>query len=564
MTPERLKSWQPDAAEQELEEFIRQNVNLLRYLDQCWQDFIAKRQNPDNSPSLGEEVPEYEASETAELPPPPAVFLSLSKAGDTAAGEPLENMDGMAAPEYPPGDEACDDIGHNAGEDAPRAAYDADEANQAQDWPNRCAVQPETASGEDCSDASDSGPPPSDIPTPQEAAMPILPQKPQPTPIAPVIPKPAALPNARQGEYYETGLPPGVKGLQFEPECGLTWDEARQRISGTPDINGEVAISYHREEGGILHPVRLTLYINPDPKSLWRDLPSDTNDPYYKPDDEHQQKNSPYGTLAAARVRGRSHAHIGAFCDDDFALYCDEESGLHLLAVADGAGSAANARYGSQLAVRAVAATVEALLKDEGKDYRNLTLHPADRQRQLVRSMLEQAVYQAFADQHAAAKNEQLPLKSLACTLLAVLALPQRDGSWFTAAYQVGDGAVAAWLPEAGEIYLLGEGDSGSYSGETCFLAAGEVSVESLQKRIRTCEIPTVPVLMLMTDGVSDPKFETDANLAHREKWRAFWQEISPLATDAPALTEWLRFWSPGNHDDRTLAVFTPKGGDKS
>ena len=29
-------------------------------------------------------------------------------------------------------------------------------------------------------------------------------------------------------------------------------------------------------------------------------------------------------------------------------------------------------------------------------------------------------------------------------------------------------------------------------------------------------------------------------------------------ADPAQALGEWLQFWSPGNHDDRTLALFIP------
>ena len=65
----------------------------------------------------------------------------------------------------------------------------------------------------------------------------------------------------------------------------------------------------------------------------------------------------------------------------------------------------------------------------------------------------------------------------------------------------------------------------------------------------------------MMTDGVSDPKFETDANLAKSEKWAALWQKLQPIfqaEQPAAALEEWLDFWSPGNHDDRTLALFLP------
>ncbi|MDE6741447.1 MAG: protein phosphatase 2C domain-containing protein, partial [Muribaculaceae bacterium] len=67
---------------------------------------------------------------------------------------------------------------------------------------------------------------------------------------------------------------------------------------------------------------------------------------------------------------------------------------------------------------------------------------------------------------------------------------------------------------------------------------------------------------MLMTDGISDPFFETDANLARKEKWDDLWASITAevdLKDDnpqsAPQLLSWLDFWSPGNHDDRTIAI---------
>jgi hypothetical protein len=62
-----------------------------------------------------------------------------------------------------------------------------------------------------------------------------------------------------------------------------------------------------------------------------------------------------------------------------------------------------------------------------------------------------------------------------------------------------------------------------------------------------------------MTDGVSDPRFETDNGLRSDEKWTQLVNELSPLLADAgqapERLAEWLNFFSPGNHDDRTLVL---------
>lgn len=66
-----------------------------------------------------------------------------------------------------------------------------------------------------------------------------------------------------------------------------------------------------------------------------------------------------------------------------------------------------------------------------------------------------------------------------------------------------------------------------------------------------------------MTDGITDPKLPTDAIFADPAQWMAFWKDDLARAVEfsrendslEKQLMEWLDFWSPGNHDDRTLAV---------
>ena len=73
----------------------------------------------------------------------------------------------------------------------------------------------------------------------------------------------------------------------------------------------------------------------------------------------------------------------------------------------------------------------------------------------------------------------------------------------------------------------------------------------------------TSQLCFLMTDGVSDPMFETDANLCNPDKWDALWNNLRESGveltddneTSKDQLLNWLDFWSPGNHDDRTIAI---------
>ena len=68
-------------------------------------------------------------------------------------------------------------------------------------------------------------------------------------------------------------------------------------------------------------------------------------------------------------MRGRSHAHNGTHCDDDYTIRHHPRTNLHFLAVSDGAGSAQYSRHGSRLAVQAAADTVWQLLDDPAQDF---------------------------------------------------------------------------------------------------------------------------------------------------------------------------------------------------
>ena len=104
----------------------------------------------------------------------------------------------------------------------------------------------------------------------------------------------------------------------------------------------------------------------------------------------------------------------------------------------------------------------------------------------------------------------------------------------------------------------MGSPDSGEYAGQTRFLDLAAVSDSGLGKRVSFGRFEDIVSLILMTDGISDPRFETDNGLADPSRWDALWDEITPaLADGAPhaRLVEWLDFFTPGHHDDRTIAV---------
>lgn len=70
-----------------------------------------------------------------------------------------------------------------------------------------------------------------------------------------------------------------------------------------------------------------------------------------------------------------------------------------------------------------------------------------------------------------------------------------------------------------------------------------------------------------MTDGIYDPKFVVESKLENLESWKNFLRDLDgeneenikvDFVNDQNIevqLSNWMDFWSKGNHDDRTLSV---------
>ena len=614
MTPEQLQAWQPQASITQLHTFIKENATLFQLLEETWQKFNHSYHAPpalldeaedypfiqqlaavlpqkDTPPatthetlcinpteSLVENIPNKTEASTAPLSSTltlqkttPLIIVNnetINEETDIPSVFNLENTSNKIQPFYPQTDNIhMESASSNTWQLQQEETY----KHIQHEFPlPHTVTTEETDSSIELPSEIHTTPviPPSDLA--ESTNMPIFPHTSQPTTITrstlPIIPQ---LPNARVGENYDVALSiqsiQHIHSISFIPECGLTWETESARIMGIPTTHGEIEVQFLLHDNNNLTPIRQTLYINPNPQSLWQNIPSNPTTVFYKTDEACEEHPTPEGSLLAARVRGRSHAHVGSCCDDDFALQYHTTTHAHLLAVSDGAGSAAFSRLGSQLAVQTAINTLFHLLNDPDKSLHKLPhITEPETLERIVHNLFSQAVYDAYKAQYEAVQQHDLipDVKSLSCTLLLALSLPLKNGQWLSAAYWVGDGAVALWQPEAQELALLGNTDSGTYSGETRFLNAEEASAEKIQQRVHIKLSHHAPIIILMTDGVSDPKFETDANLSKTEYWHNLWRELqAPLDEVDPALAlqKWLGFWSAGNHDDRTLALFIPK-----
>lgn len=393
------------------------------------------------------------------------------------------------------------------------------------------------------------------------------------------------LPNGTVGKEYGAffSLPAdrvNVVDLEGADELGLTFaatQDGRCSLSGTPAKPGDFTLTlrYTTVPGEPVSELRLPVAFNPDPRLLWvaKPVPADIRFP--KDDEDKAYVGVPeYGgvpqkDIVAASKRGRSHAQDGKPRDDDFRVSFNPQNGWYVLAVADGAGSAKYSREGSRIACKVTEDYCKQWLAERGEELESaVRTYASDRTQdtlQPVVNYVHEVLFKGATEAYRAivARKEGCEdaavLKDFSTTLLLTICR-KFDFGWFIASFGVGDGAIGIYDRNSDTVRLLNEPDGGEFAGQTRFLTMH--SIFSDRPRIRLSIVPDFTALMLMTDGISDPFFETDANLARKEKWDELWDSITKEvdltddnADSARQLLDWLDFWSPGNHDDRTIAI---------
>lgn len=161
--------------------------------------------------------------------------------------------------------------------------------------------------------------------------------------------------------------------------------------------------------------------------------------------------------VAAASVRGPSHERAGASCQDAHR-WALADDGFLVVAVADGAGSAAMSETGAATAVAAAAEEACRQLKAgapaakvEDGEWRRLLLASLSAAKEKV-------------EQEAAARS--LPASALATTIILVVA--RND---LLAAVQIGDGSVVAAGAD-GLFFSVLRPTAAEYLNETVFLTS--------------------------------------------------------------------------------------------
>jgi serine/threonine protein phosphatase PrpC len=382
--------------------------------------------------------------------------------------------------------------------------------------------------------------------------------------------------NARVNEPYAGAVEVvGIRSLRLEEDggTGLRLDEETGALTGAPTASGDFVLRLQGLLAGRRCDVIANLAVIPDPKSLWVSKDSERTAPFWKPDEDTGASHGDL-VLVAASKRGRSHAREGLFRDDDFHLWTGGANGWHIAVVADGAGSAKFSRRGSKIAVDTVVKDLPRLLDDhvtvQMEELMAASRAGAKGAEDRIRHQLYLSIVAAAfnAAKNIADEAATIPAPASAFSTTLVLSVARKGPlGWFVAGFAIGDGGVAILDLPNRKVVPLSLADSGEFAGQTRFLQLAEFGDPGeVMKRLKFDIRDDFTAILAMTDGITDPKFPTDVAFENPDVWEDFWtNDLSKevrLSRDnlelERELLAWLDFWSPGNHDDRTLAIMLP------
>lgn len=413
------------------------------------------------------------------------------------------------------------------------------------------------------------------------------------------------IPNATIGKKYETKIDFEALKLsdlifeQFEglEEIGLAFNKETDTIEGIPTQSGDIKIKFlfnivGEPESSPHNEKLISLVVNPDPKSLWKDIETNKDDIFWKEDDEVISDILGDRQIVAASKRGRSHKNVGSFRDDDFAYKHFEKTGWSVVAVSDGAGSYSLARKGSQLACNAVVEYFEKhsdleqskifeekliefnSSKDENllKEIEILSKQNLYKATVFVHNQIKMHAAKTFAEHPELFNNPKAKthLDYYHSTLIFAL-FKKYDFGYVILTFGVGDCPIAIMSKDKTSTSLLNWLDVGEFGGGTRFITQPNIfhsQEHPMASRFNFKIVPDFSFLFLMSDGIYDPKFVVEANLEKSENWIEFVNDLEGNNEDgikvefdksnkdiANQLSTWMDFWSSGNHDDRTLAI---------
>ncbi|MFC6268982.1 PP2C family serine/threonine-protein phosphatase [Frigoriflavimonas asaccharolytica] len=416
------------------------------------------------------------------------------------------------------------------------------------------------------------------------------------------------IPNANAKKEYQftfdLSLFPNIRIQEINnlESVGLQFDAEKARIYGVPTVAETIDIQivfFNKNDENLETDIKVASFIvNADPKDLWLNKPSPADSRFFKVENINYKSTFLDKKIVVSSKRGRSHAHNATFRDDDF-LVKNLPNDWAIVAVADGAGSAEFARAGSKFACDWIAESfnneeilntlsqevtqyfatnaevlpeIEILsIDEENKSDSKISIEQTEdlklKSKNLIVNVLYKNIKNLQNELLKFAESEEITLKDIHTTLIFTLIKKFQFG-YVVLSFGVGDCPINVINKDQTDVHLLNFLDVGESSGATRFMTMPEIfGRPDMVNRFGLNCFPDFSKLILMTDGIYDPKFVVESKLENIESWNDFLRDLSGENEDFKKvdfvedsnienqLSDWMDFWSKGNHDDRTLAI---------
>jgi hypothetical protein len=233
--------------------------------------------------------------------------------------------------------------------------------------------------------------------------------------------------------------------------------------------------------------------------------------------------------VAGASVAGTAHVRANAPCQDAHR-WAVLPNGCLIIAVADGAGSAARSEEGARLAVEAADATLARVLVGD---------LPTDEQG--WHAAIAGTLNAAFAAVAAHADATTAPLRDFATTLTVVAATGEQ-----LAVGQIGDGIVVAEGDNG--LFLAAAPQRGEYANEVALLTSPQAIADAAIASFRT----STRSVAVITDGLLRLAVRLPSHEPHAPFFYPLFAFVSETPDAAAAGAELVRFLSSARVAERT------------
>ena len=398
------------------------------------------------------------------------------------------------------------------------------------------------------------------------------------------------LPTAQQGSDYHVSMKKlfpninvvSVGGLE---EIGLYFSKRLSILSGKPQKMGtfRFKIRFQPNRAGSSRMLLLskdaTLYVRPDLRSTWNDVPTPKDIKYYKPDNVAKTETLPEnmaGTstreVFAVSARGRIHANNGLPRNADLAL--SASTGWIAAIISDGSDRAEFSREGTRIASQTAASAVKSgIVKFNDRLNRAFSSYAEAERRsklfnepkilsRLLTEFLGPVFQKAYYEIEFAASYEHCSAQDYAATLSIMLYKKFSFGSAVIGA-SVGQCGMAV-CDSSLNFYPLGYDSADDFVFRKAYLTdPGTCTDGELEKRITFRVTGDVMALLLMNNSLTRARLGSIVEQRDSGKWdstvRDLFSAINLDENEDPKVLEelrkWVNVWSPEHNGDRSIIM---------